>query len=226
VDFLKFGYIGVPLKDFNTCGLSRASGATSIEKWLASKTPVKLGSTAPGTSTDNIPRLYRTLLGLPIQIVTGYKGTPEIRLAAENGEIDGTCFSWGSMRTTWGKAIKSGEVVVVVQNRPQPHPELPKVPLAIDLAKTAEARELVQVGDPSTIIFTYAISPGSPIERLRTLRRAFTDTMKDPEFLTDAEKSQLAIDPMSGEELEKTVAKLLKLEPALVAKLKEVLAVK
>jgi tripartite-type tricarboxylate transporter receptor subunit TctC len=226
VDFLKFGYIGVPLKDFNVCGLTKASGATSIEKWLASKTPVKLGSTAPGTSTDNIPRLYRSLLGLPIQIVTGYKGTPEIRLAAENGEIAGGCWTWGSMRTTWGKAIKSGEVVVVVQNRPQPHPELPTVPLAIDLAKTAEARELVQVGDPSTIIFSYAMPPDSPIERLRTLRRAFMDTMKDPEFLTDTEKSQLAIDPMSGEELEKTVAKLLKLEPALVTKLKEVLTAK
>lgn len=226
VDFLKFGYVGVPLKDFNVCGLTKASGITSIEKWLASKTPVKLGSTAPGTGTDNVARLYKSLLGLPIQIVTGYKGTPEIRLAAEGGEIAGTCYTWGSMRTTWGKAIQAGDVVVVLQNRPQPHPELRTVPLAIDLAKTKEARELVQVGDASSIIFTYVIPPGSPTERLVTLRRAFMDTMKDPEFLADAEKSQLAIDPMTGDELEKTVAKLLKLEPALVIKLKEVLNAK
>jgi tripartite-type tricarboxylate transporter receptor subunit TctC len=226
VDFLKFGYVGVPLKDFNVCGLTKASGITSVEKWMASKTPVKLGSTAPGAGTDNVARLYRSLLGLPIQIVTGYKGTPEIRLAAEAGEIAGTCYSWGSMRTTWGKAIQAGDVVVLLQNRLQSHPELPTVPLAIDLAKTAEARELVQVGDPSTIIFTYAIPPGSPSERLRTLRSAFMDTMKDPEFLADADKSQLTIDPMSGDELEKTVAKLLRLEPALVTKLKELLNAK
>ena len=68
-DFLKFGYIGVPLEDFNTCALTKASGITSIEKWTASKTPVKLGSTAPGTTTDNIPRILREVLGLPIQTV-------------------------------------------------------------------------------------------------------------------------------------------------------------
>ncbi|MBI4524549.1 MAG: hypothetical protein HY695_12145 [Deltaproteobacteria bacterium] len=225
-DFLKFGYIGVPLRDFNACGLTKASGVTSVERWMAAKTPVKLGSTAPGTSTDNTPRILRGLLGLPIQTVTGYKGTAEIRLAAESGEIAGGCWTWGSMRTTWRKALQSGEVVVVLQNRAEPHPELPTVPLTVDLAKTREARELLLASDPSPIIFTYALAPGSPNERLQTLRKAFMDTMKDPEFLSDAAKSQLAIDPMAGEELEKTVTRILKLDPALVAKLKEVLALK
>jgi tripartite-type tricarboxylate transporter receptor subunit TctC len=225
-DFLKFGYIGVPLRDFNACGLTKVSGITSVEKWMAAKIPVKLGSTAPGTSTDNTPRILRALLGLPIQTVTGYKGTAEIRLAAESGEIAGGCWTWGSMRTTWRKGIQAGEVVVVLQNRPEPHPELPTVPLTIDLAKTREARELVLASDPSLIIFTYALPPGSPSERLQILRRGFMDTMKDPEFLKDAGQSQLAIDPMAGDELEKTVTRLLGLDPALVTKLKEVLAAK
>jgi tripartite-type tricarboxylate transporter receptor subunit TctC len=223
-DFLKFGYIGVPLRDFNACGLTKASGITSVEKWMAAKIPVKLGSTAPGTSTDNTPRILRALLGLPIQTVTGYKGTAEIRLAAESGEIAGGCWTWGSMRTTWRKGIQTGDVVVVLQNRPEPHPELPTVPLTIDLAKTREARELVLASDPSLIIFTYALPPGSPSERLQVLRRGFMDTMKDPEFLKDAGQSQLAIDPMAGDELEKTVTRLLGLDPTLVTKLKEVLA--
>jgi tripartite-type tricarboxylate transporter receptor subunit TctC len=226
VDFLKFGYIGVPLRDFNACGLTKASGITSVEKWMAAKTPVKLGSTAPGTSTDNTARILRVLLGLPIQPVTGYKGTAEIRLAAESGEIAGGCWTWGSMRTTWRKAIQAGDVTVVLQNRPEPHPELPNVPLAIDLAKTRDARELVLASDPSLIIFTYALPPGSPSERLQILRKGFMDTMKDPEFLADAEKSQLAIDPMAGDELEKAVNRILKLDPALVTKLKDVLAAK
>ena len=225
-DFLKFGYIGVPLKDFNACGLTKASGITSVEKWMAAKIPVKLGSTTPGTTTDNTPRILRALLGLPIQTVTGYKGTAEIRLAAENGEIAGGCWTWGSMRTTWRKALQTGEAVVVLQNRPEPHPELPNVPLIIDLAKTREARELVLASDPSPIIFTYALPPGSPSERLQTLRKAFMETMKDPEFLTDAGKSQLAIDAMPGEELERTVTGILTLEPAQISKLKEMLATK
>jgi tripartite-type tricarboxylate transporter receptor subunit TctC len=225
-DFLKFGYIGVPLKDFNTCGLTKASGITNIEKWMASKTPVKLGSTAPGTSTDNIPRTYKGLLGLPIQTVAGYKGTAEIRLAAESGEVAGGCWTWGSMRTTWSKALQAGEAVVVLQNRAEPHPELPHVPLARDLAKTREARELVLTSDPSPIIFTYALPPGVPKDRLQTLRKAFMDTMKDPEFLADAGKSQLALDPMAGDELEQTVTKILKLDASLITRLKEVLAAK
>jgi len=225
-DFLKFGYIGVPLRDFNACGLTKASGITSVEKWMAAKIPVKLGSTAPGTSTDNTPRILRALLGLPIQTVTGYKGTAEIRLAAESGEIAGGCWTWGSMRTTWRKGIQAGDVVVVLQNRPEPHPELPTIPLTIDLAKTREARELVLASDPSLIIFTYALPPGSPSERLQILRRGFMETMKDPEFLKDAGQSQLAIDPMAGDELERTVTRFLALDPALVTKLKEVLAAK
>jgi len=225
-DFLKFGYIGVPLRDFNACGLTKASGITSVEKWMAAKIPVKLGSTAPGTSTDNTPRILRALLGLPIQTVTGYKGTAEIRLAAESGEIAGGCWTWGSMRTTWRKGIQAGDVVVVLQNRPEPHPELPTIPLTIDLAKTREARELVLASDPSLIIFTYALPPGSPTERLQILRRGFMETMKDPEFLKDAGQSQLAIDPMAGDELERTVTRFLGLDPALVTKLKEVLAAK
>ena len=225
-DFLKFGYIGVPLRDFNACGLTKVSGITSVEKWMAAKVPVKLGSTAPGTSTDNTPRILRALLGLPIQTVTGYKGTAEIRLAAESGEIAGGCWTWGSMRTTWRKGIQAGDVVVVLQNRPEPHPELPTIPLTIDLAKTREARELVLASDPSLIIFTYALPPGSPSERLQILRRGFMETMKDPEFLKDAGQSQLAIDPMAGDELEKTVTRFLGLDPALVTKLKEVLTAK
>jgi tripartite-type tricarboxylate transporter receptor subunit TctC len=225
-DFLKFGYIGVPLKDFNACGLTKASGITSVEKWMASKTPVKLGATAPGTSTDNIPKTLRALLGLPIQTVTGYKGTAEIRLAAESGEVAGGCWTWGSMRTTWRKALQAGEATVVLQNRAEPHPELPTVPLTVDIAKTKEARELILASDPSPIIFTYALPPGSPGDRLQTVRVAFINTMKDPEFLADAAKSQLVIDPMTGDELEKTVTRLLRLDPALVRKLKEILAAK
>jgi len=128
------------------------------------------------------------------------------------------------MRTTWRKAIQTGEAVVMLQNRTQPHPELPNVTLTANLAKTREARELVLTSDPSAIIFTYALPPASPADRLQTLRRAFMNTMKDPEFLADAEKSKLAIDPMTGEELEKIVTRFLKLEPALVTKLKEILA--
>ena len=225
-DFLKLGYVGVPLRDTAACAFTKASGITSVDKWMASKVPVKLGSTGPMTGIDNTPRILKALLGLPIQIVAGYKGTSEIRLAAESGELAGACWVWGSIKPGWRSAIQSGDVVVVLQNRPQPHPDLPHVPLADDLAKTKEERELLQVSDLSPISFTYAIAGGSPDDRLQTLRRAFMDTMKDAEFLADAEKSKVLIDPMAGDEVEKTVHKFLSLEPAMATKLKEILSAK
>jgi len=83
-------------------------------------------------------------LGLPIQLVTGYKGTADIRLAAEGGELAGGSWSWDSINATWNKALESGDVVVVVQMTAQPHPHLPKVPLAINFVRTEDERQLIQ----------------------------------------------------------------------------------
>jgi tripartite-type tricarboxylate transporter receptor subunit TctC len=227
-DARKFEYIGTPIDDKPVCALTKASGITSAEKWMASKTPVKLGGTAPGSNTDDIPKILRAALGLPVQLVSGYKGTADIRLAAESGELAGGCWGWDSIRATWRKGIESGDAVVVLQTLPKPHPELAKVPLAIDLAKTGEARQLIQAGihDVSTVIRPYVLPPGTPKDRVQIIRKAFMDTMKDREFLADAEKSKLDIEPLTGEELERTVAGLFKLSPAVVAKLKEALEAK
>jgi len=227
-DARKFEYVGTPVPDKPVCALTKASGVTSVEKWMASKTPVKFGGTAPGSNTDDIPKILRAALRLPIQLVTGYKGTSDIRLAAESGELAGGCWGWDSIKATWRKGIESGDAVVVLQTLPKPHADLPKVPLAINLAKTEEARQLIQTGihDVSAVIRPYVLAPGTPKDRVQTMRNAFVNTMKDREFLADAEKSNLDIEPMSGQELEKTVHGLFKLNPSLVAKLKEAVEAK
>lgn len=226
-DALKYEFIGAPVKDNRACAFTKASGITSMEKWMAAKAPVKLGGIGGG-ATDEIAKMLKATLGLPIQLVSGYKGTSAIRLAAESGELAGGCWTWDSIRATWTKAIQSGEAVVVLQILPKPHPELPNVPLAINYAKTDEARQLIQVGiqDPSQYYRPYVLPPGTPKERVQVLRKAFMDTMKDPEFVADAKKAKLDVEPVSAEELERTVAGLFKLNPALIAKLKETFAVK
>jgi hypothetical protein len=193
---------------------------------MASKTPVKLGGVAPGVGLDDGAKVAKVALGLPIQLVSGYKGTAEIRLAAEAGEVAGACgWGWDSVRATWAKALETGDAVVVLQSRPTPHPELPHVPLAVSFAKTEVARQLIKAGvnDPADINRIYALPPGTPKNRVQLLRKAFQETMKDRDFLADAKKTKLDIDPVSGEELEKTIAGLFKQDPALIAKLKEVL---
>jgi tripartite-type tricarboxylate transporter receptor subunit TctC len=225
-DALKFEYLGVPAKDHPTCVFMKESGITRMEEWMASKTPVKVGGTGPGATTYDNPKILQAALGLPIQVIAGYKGTADIRLAAERGEVAGGCgWGWDSVRATWSKAITSGDVVVVLQSTSEAHPELAKVPLAINFAKSEESRQLIQAGSHNMNALTrsYVIPPGTPKDRSQVLRKAFMETMKDPDFLSDAKKAKLNIDPISGEEMERTVRQLFKLSPTIVDRLKEIL---
>src|SRR5215813_2401799 len=225
-DARKFEYVGAPTTDHVICAMTKASGITSIERWMASKTPVKMGGLAPGASTpDNATRIFKSALGLPIQLVSGYKGTADIRLAAENGEIAGGCWGWDSVKVTWRKGLETGDVVVVMQASRQTRADLPKIPQAINLAKTDEARKLIEVGihGDSEIVRTYTLPPGTPKDRVQVLRKAFEDTLKDPEFVAEAKKADLTINFVSGEEAEKIVSGLFKLDPSLVTKLKDIL---
>jgi tripartite-type tricarboxylate transporter receptor subunit TctC len=224
-DGRKFEYIGVPAQDHFLIGLSKATGITSFENWMASRKSVKLGGVTPGGATDDIPKVVAATLGLPIKVVTGYKGTGPIRLAFDSGEVDGVCNAWESFKSTWRTQIESGEVVIVLQGTVKAHPELPNVPVAFDFLKTEEARKLfqvvVRVHGPSTR--PYFLPPGTPKERVRILRKAYMETMRDPEFLADAKKANLDLNPDDGVGLERNVKSIFDLEPSLVAKLKEIL---
>lgn len=225
-DAQKFFYIGAVARDESAIALTKASGITSIEKWMASKTPVKMGTTGPGAfGTDDVIKVARVALDLPIQIISGYKGTADIRLAAESGEIDGSAWGWDSMRGTWQKAIEQGNVVIVLQTVPKPFPDLPRVPRAIDLAKTPEARQLIETGihNPSKITKPFVLPPGTPNERGEILRKALQETLKDKEFLAETEKGKLGLNPVTGDDLKKTVEGIFKLDSGLLAKLKDIL---
>lgn len=224
-DAQKFEFLGVPVQDTRACALTKASGITSMELWMAAKTPVKLGATAPGDLVHDAPKILQAAVGLPIQLVSGYKGTADIRLGAESGELAGGCWGWDSIRATWRKALESGEAVMVVQLVSKPHRELPNVPLAIKYAKTEEARQLIETGVtiPAITNRPYVVPPGTPKDRVQILRKAFMATMEDPEFMADAKKSKLDLDPIGGEEVQKMVGDIFKLPPSLVARLKEAL---
>jgi tripartite-type tricarboxylate transporter receptor subunit TctC len=227
-DARKFEWVGLPVSDTSACALTTASGVTNLDQWIAAKQPVKIGTEAPGASTSDIARVLRAALNLPMQLVEGYKGTADIRLAADSGEVAGGCWAWESIRTTWQKGLESGQVKVVVQVVAKKHPELKDVANAIDYAKTEQAKSLIDAGvqKPATVYRAYSLPPGTPKEQVKILRDAFAKTMKDPEFLAEAKKAKLDLDPMTGEEVEKVVAGLFKISPAQTAKLKEILAPK
>ena len=224
-DARRFEYLGAAVKEDVVCGLTRASGITSVDSWRAAKTPVKLGGVAPGATPDNAARILKAALGLPIQVVSGYKGTSVIRLAAESGELAGGCWSWESMRATWRKGLETGDVIPIVQIVPKAFPDIPNVPLAINLAKTEDARRLILAGVQNSSAFArpFALAPGTPKDRVQILHKAFHAVLKDPAFLAEAEKANLSIDPVTGEEMSKLVAEVFTLDAGLLAKLKDAL---
>ena len=225
-DARKFEYVGAPVKNHDLCLMTRTSGVTSAEKWIASKAPVKLGATPPGSTPFDVAAILKEATGLPMQLVSGYKGTADIRVAVDSGEVAGLCgLSWASARVTWRKQFETGDVVVVLQSAPKAHPDLPKVPLSISLAKSDEGRKLIQAGihDTSAITYLYSLPPGTPKGRVQLLRQAFQDTMKDPDFLAETGKANMDVDPVAGEDLEKIVNDFFKLDAAVVNKLKEIL---
>ena len=105
-DARKFEYIGVPAHDNYVTAASKTSGVTSLQHWLASKTPLKVGGIAPGTATSDIPRLLMAAIDLPAQVVDGYKGTADVRLAFNSGEVLGVTNAWESFKSTWRKEVE------------------------------------------------------------------------------------------------------------------------
>jgi tripartite-type tricarboxylate transporter receptor subunit TctC len=223
-DARKFEWIGSPAGDSSACAVTKTGGVTSTDQWSAAKTPVKIGAMAPGSVTSDIPRILKAALNLPIQIVEGYKGTAEIRLAADSGEVDGGCWGWETIKIMWSKGLESGNTKVLIQALSKKHPDLPDVPNALDLAKTDDARQLLKIGiiDPATMVRSLSLPPGSPKDRVKILRDAFMATMKDPEFLAEAKTAKLDLNPLPGHEIEKIVQGFFSLQPSLVAKLRDV----
>jgi tripartite-type tricarboxylate transporter receptor subunit TctC len=224
-DAQKFEYLGVPAKFDSVCAFSKASGITSFDRWKASKAPVKVGGTAPGSNLVDIPKVLMAVFGLPTQIITGYKGFAEIRLAVDGGELAGACGGWDGLKLLWGKQIEAGDILLIMQTRSQPLLDLPKVPLVMDFASNDDDRQLIEVGIqfPALLSLAYALPPATPKDRVQLLRKAFADTLVSPDLLADVQRARLNVDPASGEELQKTVERLFKLTPTIANRLKEIL---
>jgi tripartite-type tricarboxylate transporter receptor subunit TctC len=223
-DGRKVGWVGVPGPYDTACHFNAESGIRTVDDWFAAKRPLKIASIGPGTSLSDVPKLLKAALGLSLDMVEGYKGGAEARLAVESGEVDGLCASWQATKVSWRSQMESGKIRVVLQATLKSHPDLKNVPLAISYAKTEEARTLLRVADNvHAYQFPYSVAPGTPPERLQVLQQAFLKTLRDPELLAEAKKADLEIAPVDGVTTEKTFAGLYELSPSLIAKLKEIL---
>jgi hypothetical protein len=188
---------------------------------------VLVGSTTVGTTMNDFPLLLNDLLGYKFKLVRGYKGTPEINIAVERGEIQGNAgVGLASVKTLSQKWIDEKKIKFIAQfnQQAQPYPELAGVPLVMDQAKTDVQRQAMRLLFARTdFARPYFLPPDVPAERVRAMRRAFDATMKDPAFLAEAEKLQIEILPMTGEALQKLVGELAATPPEVIARVKAAL---
>ncbi|MBM4298810.1 MAG: hypothetical protein FJ143_13825 [Deltaproteobacteria bacterium] len=220
-DAPRFEWIGSALRPTPICIVARASGVNSLQEWTKAKKPVKLGGLAPGTSMSDDARILKDALALPMHLVEGYKGGADVKLAAKQGELDGACgLAWETQKVTWRQELETMNVVLQVV--PKAHPELAKVPLASELAKSEDARLLLKVGiqDLGALSHAYTLPPKTRKNLVEMLRKAFDETLKDAGFLAEAEKSNIVTNPVAGREMENIVAGFAKLPAELLAKLR------
>lgn len=224
-DGRKFGYIGAPAQDTQLLIVHKRTGIRTVEQWLAHPTPIKFGSTGPGSANESIPKIAKDALNLPLQVVSGYKGSSVIRLAFNSGEVDGVANAWESMVSTWPQELQNGDAVILLQAAGKRHPDLAKVPLVIDYAKSDMAKSLVRgvINNFGATARPYVVTPGTPKSRVEILRRAFMDTMKDSEFAAELNKAKLDLNPLDGATLERNIQELFALDQALIPKLAEIL---
>lgn len=204
-DPLKFTWLGSANNEVSVCVSWHTSGITKFQD-LYSK-PMTVGGTGGGSDTDVFAGVLNGVLGTKMQVVSGYPGGNNINLAMERGEVQGRCgWSWSSVIATHSDWIEQHKINVLAQLSLSKHPDLPNVPLIMDFAKTPEQKQILKVIFARQIMGRpYLAPPDLPGDRARALQQAFMDTMKDPDFLAQAKKEKLEINPVSGPEVEQVL---------------------
>jgi tripartite-type tricarboxylate transporter receptor subunit TctC len=217
-DATKLSWLGSANNEVSVCVALKSAGVTSFDQLY--QRPLTIGSTGIADDTYQFPAVVNAVLGTKFKIVTGYPGGNDVSLAIERGEVDGRCgWSWSSVITTRPAWVAEKKIVVLVQMSLAKHPDLQDVPTIMDLAKTDEERQIFKLIFSRQIMGRPFLAPPSlPPERLAALRKAFDDTMADKEFLADAAKNNIEINPVSGAQIQTMIKEGYETPPDVVKK--------
>ena len=215
-DATRFTWIGSMNNEVSICVAWHTTGVTKFEDMLTKQLVV--GGTSAAADTDQFPRVTNGVLGTKMRVITGYPGGNEVGLAMERGEVQGRCgWSWSSVKSTRPEWIGDKRINILVQLALSKHPDLPDVPLIIDLAKDDEQRQILRVIFARQVMGRPLLAPPDvPADRAEALRKAFMETMQDKDFLADADRAQMEITPVPGADIQALVKELYSL-PAAVA---------
>lgn len=221
----KFQFIGNMEQSVATCVVTAKSGIGTLDD-LLKRDSIFGGVSRAGALSQGTLALIN-LLGAKIKLVEGYKGSANLRLAMQRGEIDGMCgIPVSTLKTQWRSDMESGAFKAIVQLNHQPRPELKGAAMLDGFARTAEDRQVFDLIFGALVLGRmYLAPPGVPTQRIAALRKAFDDAIKDPEFLADAAKSNMEITPQTGEEVERLVRRFTSAPKEVVARARRAIGI-
>jgi tripartite-type tricarboxylate transporter receptor subunit TctC len=180
-----------------------------------------MGAQAPGSTQFDYPVLAKEMFGFKFKVVTGYESTPKIHLAMESGEVHGTVANWSTLKAINASWIAEKKIRILAQWALMKNPELGEIPMFLEVAKTEAERSALRLmlarleyGRP------FFLPPNVPAARVAALRRAFDATMKDPDYLAEADRLKIDVEPLSGEQVAALVEQVSGTPPETVAKVR------
>ena len=210
-DPAKFSWIGSMNQDISFCGVWQQPGAAnSFEQMLGPSGPETVfGSSGPAAISHQHPLVLKNLLSARVSVISGYEGNKEVNLAMQRGEVNGACGLFlSTIKAQFLSDVQQGRLKLVIQMGPKTTNEFGPIPSVFDFVKNEDDRKVLELHFGQVLLGRpVAGPPGMPEERLSVLRKAFLELMKDPDFLADAQKANLDIDPATGEEVRALLAR-------------------
>lgn len=224
-DLSKFSVIGSFVTD-NPVIMVR--GDTGVRSFADLKTKsIVVGASGKGSQTYVHPALLKDVLGAQIKIVTGYRGSADISLAMERGEVQGQSATWVSWKARHADWIREKRIIPIVQVGLKKESDLPDVPLMLELATNDDDRQVLELmSSGSQIGRALFAPPGVPAERIAALRKAFEAMVIDPEFVAAASKRKLLVKPVPGPEVEAIIKRVVSYPPAVIERARALSGIK
>jgi tripartite-type tricarboxylate transporter receptor subunit TctC len=187
---------------------------------------VVIGSSGPASASTIIPYVMNHVFGTKMHVVLGYSGSGAFNLAVQRGETDGALTTWNNVGNNYGELVRNGSLRILFHVALLQNPELPKIPLALDMAANDADRAIIELMSSSSEMGqTFVAPPGVPPQIVEALRRAFDATVKDPDYLAMMRKAGNSLNPMSGEPLTKIVGKTIDTPPSVIDRYKTAVAI-
>jgi tripartite-type tricarboxylate transporter receptor subunit TctC len=207
-DARKFTWLGSVTKDVSVCITWHSSAIKSWNDMMSQQ--FVAGGEAAGSDPNIFALMYKNVFGANVKLVSGYPGTNDIMLAMERGEVDGLCgISWSTIKGRHAEWISQNKINVLVQAAMQKDPQLPNVPLVFEFAKSEEQTQILKLLIATQVLARpFAAPPEVPSDRAQILRKAFDDTVSDPDFRAEADRLSIDVNPISGPSIQALVEEI------------------